>query len=166
VLQPDGQPASTASVWLVPIHSKLDALSLYEFENNVQDGGRFVLSQAGPRQYLLVATDISNAAVAPVDTRQGDLTDLELRMQPVTLLELSLPPEPLAAVRLRIWTKSGVPVSSWPDSTADRTSTEWTVPLVPGDYVLAINSIRRGQLTKPITVGAAPTRFDLAELLK
>lgn len=166
VLQPDGAPAPDAHAWLVPIKSKLDAFSLFDIESHVQDGGHFDLLKAGPRQYLLVATDFTNAVVMPIDMRKGDLVDVQLRMQPLTRLDVSLPPEPLATVRLRIWTESGVPVSSWPDSTTERSSTEWTVPLVPGAYVLAINSARHGRMTKDVTVGTAPSRIDLAELLK
>ena len=163
---PGGDPASDAFVWLVPVPSKIDAISLFDIQSHSSEDGRFELQQAGPRRYLLVATDFSNAAVVPVDLRQADLAELQVSMQPMTALDVILPPEPLATARLRLWTESGIPVSSWPDFATKSSSTEWTVPLVPGDYVLAINSAQHGRMTRAITVGATHARFDLAEILK
>ena len=151
-----------ATVVLVPMQSSTDAYSMIgrRMGHGSTKQGRFDFLDAGPERYLIVALVADDVATLPVDARRGDVSDLELTLGPSTKLLVRLPSRPLDSVRLRLWTKAGLPVASWPN-TLHVDKPEWEIWLVPGDYVLAGHSRSLGKWSRAITIGAEPLTIDV-----
>ena len=161
-----GQPAVDSFLVLVPEESPIDAFqtigaSLFDHQN-AKDDGSFALA-CGRRRYLLVAAAGDAAAAVPVDATEGEVSGLELTLEPLRLLSVRLPDDAFDGLRFRLWTKQGLPVTSWPGWAGDRDDDEMLAPLLPGDYVLVIESARGGKTTRTIHVDAEPVTVDLTD---
>jgi hypothetical protein len=109
-----------------------------------KDDGQFELA-CGRRRYLLVAWSEDDASAVTVDATGGEVSGIELTLEPLRLLEVRLPDDAFESLRFRLWTKQGLPVTSWPGWSGDRDDEAMLAPLLPGDYVLAIESAHGGK---------------------